>query len=468
MNVLVIVVDDYGKDYCLPWFQQDWAVAPRQPFLESIARSSVMFDNFFSTPICSTSRAELETGRLGFRYGVGSIVQPTQTLGRLSRAETEFRLANLLKKHRNYNCGYFGKDHITDDSVGRFGPQTGGFDKFVGIRGNIGVPSGNGVSHDNWRQYNVPPNTVPTSAQELTDGVTTYTCVKTTQDAAAWINDSGNAGKNWLCMVALSAVHSPYTIPPTTEQTYTATPQYGFTPTATPPQSDEYLSMCQAFDKSIGEMFNSIQRGGNFDPSKDLMIFVSDNGTPDTWTQAPFNPEHAKGRPHRYGTCVPMFVLGATNIGATRRSRELVTFADIYATILDVCGVDINVDRPVGMHTDGISFANVLRNPSGRSLRRWAYRATFPDAGSPAASYQRGISSRDFDLLRYTNGSGTQVEEFYDVVADPYEANNLLAAGKVMTLRQSRGLSELRVALAKVEAANALGAAAPALDATVF
>ena len=71
-NVLLIIADDLGVDA-----SQCYSVGsdlPPMPNLSHLCKRGVVFDNMWSAPVCSPTRATILTGRYGFRTGVGSAV----------------------------------------------------------------------------------------------------------------------------------------------------------------------------------------------------------------------------------------------------------------------------------------------------------------------------------------------------------------------------------------------------------
>ena len=73
-NVLILVADDFGLDQ-----MRVYGVAsnpPPTPNLDLLAASGVVFRNVWSQPTCSPTRATLQTGRYGFRTGIGATIDP--------------------------------------------------------------------------------------------------------------------------------------------------------------------------------------------------------------------------------------------------------------------------------------------------------------------------------------------------------------------------------------------------------
>lgn len=63
-NFIVILTDDQGWDDVGMLYPRDGTPAhPNTPNLDSFIRNGVLFDNFYTTPMCAQSRAALLTGR---------------------------------------------------------------------------------------------------------------------------------------------------------------------------------------------------------------------------------------------------------------------------------------------------------------------------------------------------------------------------------------------------------------------
>ena len=77
-NVLLIIADDLGTDYC--GFYEDHADTANIPHIRSLLNKGVRFKNAMSNPLCSPTRAGLFTGRYSFRTGVGDVVAASNQL----------------------------------------------------------------------------------------------------------------------------------------------------------------------------------------------------------------------------------------------------------------------------------------------------------------------------------------------------------------------------------------------------
>src|SRR5262245_52162050 len=68
-NVLLLIADDLGVDQLAAY--GIGANPPPTPNLDQLIASGVLFQSAWSQPTCSPTRATIQTGRYGFRTGIG-------------------------------------------------------------------------------------------------------------------------------------------------------------------------------------------------------------------------------------------------------------------------------------------------------------------------------------------------------------------------------------------------------------
>ncbi|MEM7673637.1 MAG: sulfatase-like hydrolase/transferase, partial [Verrucomicrobiota bacterium] len=130
-NIVVLLTDDQG------YGDLGYTGNPdiNTPTIDAFAKESVVFENFYVSPVCTPTRASLLTGRYNYRTGA------TDTwMGRSTMHQDELTLAEALKV-AGYATGLFGKWHLGDTYPYR--PQDQGFDSvLMHLGGGIGQPSG--------------------------------------------------------------------------------------------------------------------------------------------------------------------------------------------------------------------------------------------------------------------------------------------------------------------------------------
>lgn len=78
-NVLFIVADDLGVDVLQSY--GEGSTFPPTPTIDMLRDGGVLFRNAWANPVCSPTRATIQTGRYGLRTGVGGIVGLNGTNG---------------------------------------------------------------------------------------------------------------------------------------------------------------------------------------------------------------------------------------------------------------------------------------------------------------------------------------------------------------------------------------------------
>jgi hypothetical protein len=72
-NVVLIIADDLGRDYCDIYSDHGPSVVNLTNVRRLLTRG-VVFNNAWSNPLCSPTRAGILTGRYSFRTGEGDVV----------------------------------------------------------------------------------------------------------------------------------------------------------------------------------------------------------------------------------------------------------------------------------------------------------------------------------------------------------------------------------------------------------
>jgi arylsulfatase A-like enzyme len=356
-NILILLADDLGVDVLASY--GEGSQMPHTPNLDALAASGVQFRNAWSNPVCSPTRAVLQTGAFSFRNGIGMIVE----IADVGLPDEMTTLPEMLTEGTDgaYATGAFGKWHLAaEDGQHAVAPNAAGYDHFAGSRTNL-YPH-EGEDYFSWTK--------------IVDGVESeteqYATSATVDDALAWIQGTE---KPWLAYVAFHAPHNPFHAPPDDLHTMDLT---GLSPAFHP--RPFYEAMVQAVDTEIGRLFAGI---GAEELANTTVIFLGDNGTPPSVTLPPFDDERAKGTLYTGGVNVPLIVSGpqVTQLGS--ESDALLHVADLYATIAEISGVDLTL-LPNDPGPDSISFLPHLEDPALPSTRQWLYTEMFHPNGQPA------------------------------------------------------------------------------------
>jgi arylsulfatase B len=216
-------------------------------------------------------------------------------------------------------------------------------------------------------------------------------------------------GVLWL---AFNAPHSPYHKPPIALHSYTNLP-----PTVGANERPYFEAMVEAMDTEIGRLMTNINL------TNTTVIFMGDNGTADKVIQPPYTPNHAKETLYEGGTRIPLIVAGNHVSNPGRESTNLVHCIDLYATILELAGVNLALTLPTNLTFDSQSLLPILTNgvlPAPRAT----IGEYFTTDGDPEL-VGRFVKGARYKLIEFRNGTN----EFYDLLNDSLEQTNLLTGG---------------------------------------
>jgi arylsulfatase A len=389
-NIILILADDLG-----------WAdlscygnTFNETPNIDRLASQGVRFTQFYAGPVCSPTRASIQSGQNQARLGItvhipghwrpfAKMVEPPVALNLPLEIET---FAERLGA-AGYQTGYFGKWHLGEAG---FGPAEQGWKTAIETQGNV-----------------VPPRVAP-------DNPPRRTAEFLTEKAIGFIE--ANKDRPFLLQVSHFAVHIPLSTRPDLAKKYEARkpmPNY--------PSRADYAGLLEELDESVGKIVGTVDRLGL--GANTLIVFVSDNGGLHreqggtiTTSNAPLRSE--KGTLYEGGIRVPCIARWTGTIPSSRESAAIASTIDFYPTFLDVAA------QSVGPHTqtlDGVTLLPLLRNPSA-SLNRDTLYWHLPHYhhSTPASAIRRG----DWKLIEFFEDGKL---ELYHLRDDLSEANDVSA-----------------------------------------
>ena len=351
-NVLLILADDMGVDQLGAYGES--LNPPPTPHLDALAAGGLLFRNAWACPECSPARAALQTGRYGFRTGVGAGIFDT-TPGSPPLPLSEVTLPEMLDAGASgYVSAAVGKWHLGGPSVGGdFAPNLAGYAFFEGPIDNIKLP-------DTYFDYPKVFNGAPIQG----------TGYATTNQVNAALTLAQFLPEPWFVHLSLSAPHSPYHEPPA----YLHTQDLSGAPPPTLDGSPYYRAMVEAMDTEIGRLLAGLG------PLRDntLVIFAADNGSPVNMAVPPFPEDQVKQTLFEGGINVP-FLVNGPGVQAGAESSALIHLVDVFATVAELAGVDLSDPNviPAGRTLDSISLVPYFGDPGQASLRTYAFSERF-------------------------------------------------------------------------------------------
>lgn len=423
-NIVVVLTDDqgwmdagvYGSEYY------------ETPNIDRLAARGIRFTNAYSaSPLCSPTRLSVLTGHFPHRHGMtaphGHLPPlppntPLYTPGKIGAPWQAYQVPEPTRympldvttygsvfKDAGYATAFMGKWHLGNPP---HSPESIGFDRVVGGRGNPGPPGGFFAP---WTEDTLPKRPKGT---HIDDAIT--------DEALDFMAESHDRGKPFLLNLWFYDVHAPFQAKADLIKKYRG---------KTDPRGKQDFAvmgaMLQTMDDNLGRVMDKIEELGLGDDT--IIVFWSDNGgnmydDPEGTTPTNNAPLKAgKGNIHEGGIRVPAIIdwPGVTEPGAV--SDTVVSTIDIFPTILNMA----KLDKPDEVNFDGIDLEPVLR---GESIDRDTMYFHFPHyVPKPLNISASAVRRGDYKLIRRydKDGSGPFVFELYNLQNDLGETTNLAA-----------------------------------------
>jgi arylsulfatase A-like enzyme len=390
-NILFIVTDDQRAEGTL---------GPMPRTRHWFREQGIRFPNgFVTTPLCCPSRATILTGQYAHNHGVHTNLDATD----LDQGDTVQRYL--------HDAGY----------------RTGIAGKFLN-----GWPLESDPAHfDRWTifkgGYKKKLYNVDGQLKKITQYSTTYVAGRAATYLSAF---EARDDRPWMLYVAPAAPHLPAYPQAKYEETdvgsWNGNPAVKEADRSDKPpsvkESDVSLSMGRDLRKrqlrsllSVDDLVDGLMRqlGRLEERSRTLAVFMSDNGF--------FWGEHGllgKRYPYEQSIRVPFFLRWPQQLSPGTTDGRLVANVDLVPTILHATGVPPDPQTPL----DGRS----LLLPGARDQLFLEHTV---EEGKDVPSWG-AILGPDIQYVEYYGATGEVVfREYYDLVADPWQLENLLGDG---------------------------------------
>ena len=411
-NILLIMVDDLGKD----WIRCYGADDIQTPNIDRLAKEGMKFNNAWSMPQCTPTRATLLTGQYPWRTGwVNHWDVPRWGVAYFDW-ERYTAFATILKS-AGYTTAIAGKWQINDFRLEPEALRKHGFDEWCVWTGYEALNPPSGKRY--WDAY-----------IHTTEGSKTYSGKFGPDIYCNFLIDFMSRHKNEPMMLyyPMALTHGPLV--------------------HTPSQPDvtgrlaKHKAMVRYTDHLVGRLVQASDDLGI--RQRTIIIFTTDNGTSGgrRGTIDGARPKGGKASKYEGGVCEPFIVNCPGLVPAGTVTDALTDFTDLLPTFADLGGANV----PPDLEIDGKSFAPLILGQATDSPRDWIMAL----GHGAAALDEHGVRGRyDFtDRVirdkRYKVWVNThrKITELYDLHNDPLERNNLIRSDK----------PELAAALAKFQA----------------
>ncbi|MCK3779802.1 arylsulfatase [Ensifer sesbaniae] len=390
-HIVYIIADDLG------WADVGFHGSDiKTPNLDRLAETGARFEEFYTQPMCTPSRAAFMTGRYPLRYGLQTGVIPAA--GSYGLALDEYLLPQALKD-TGYKTALVGKWHLGHAKT-EYWPRQRGFDSFYGaLVGEIDhfKHSSHGVK--DWYRDNTPLE--ETGFDNSLIG-----------DEAVRVVERHDPAAPLFLYLAFTAPHTPFQAPEDYLDRYKHI-------------ADEnrraYAAMISVLDDGVGKVVAALVKRGMRDNT--LIVFHSDNGGVKNSLFAGDSKISgglpASNGPYRDGK--GSLYEGGTRVAALANWPErikpgtvqgMVHVVDMYPTLAAIAGAPLAKAKPL----DGINLWPALREGKPSPRRDMVYNVD-PLAGA--------VRKDNWKLV--WKASLPPKLELFDLSADPSETNDLAA-----------------------------------------
>ena len=384
LNILLIVLDDWGVDGLDTPGLALGSDLPHTPTLNALAQSGIVFPEMWTNALCCPSRASMLTGRYSFQNGIGEVLDNGNP-GDFDFQLNEITIPEMLTKGTlgRYRSAAFGKWHLSYDPNN---PNLQGFSYYAGSLWNL-----NGFNPATNVYYNYPRTVNGVTAQ-----VQNYATTQTVDDAITWLNT--NANHPFFVYLAFNAPHTPYHVPPSGLYYQTNLPSNSEC-TDPPNRHICWKAAVEAADTELGRLLQSLPS----DVRARTMIFVTgDNGTSERVILPPHSASRGKGTLYEEGIRVPLIVNGPLVTSPGAISPALINSTDFFATFAQITKVNLYSTSviPSSVTLNSKSFLGSILNPLAPSKRQYAlselfspngYGEGYPKPAPPVPFYQEEL-----------------------------------------------------------------------------
>ena len=352
-NIIMIMADDLGgRD--LPVYGNNFNESPN---IDKLASQGMVFQNAYAAPVCSATRASIQSGQYPARVGIFDFIpghwrpyeEVTVPIHKIQHLPENITTIGDAMQSAGYKTGYFGKWHLGNES--HLLPNARGYD-------TAHMYAGGGFYNPKFLpEFKAPEN------KRLSDVLTDM--------GVDFIKD--NKEKPFFLFVSHYDVHVQLDADKDLIEKYKnkeKDPDY--------PSNSVYAAMIEHIDRSVGTIMQVIEDEGLAENT--IVIFYSDNGGVDNrFDNIPLLGGRSKnaypdGHPLQYiatsnaplragkgtlyegGVRVPLIVKWPNKVKENVSSEALVHSVDIFPTLVDLA----NGVQPKYQVLDGHSMLPAL------------------------------------------------------------------------------------------------------------
>ncbi len=401
-NILFIMVDDLGKE----WISCYGAEDVKTPNIDALAKTGMRFENAYSMPQCTPSRATLLTGQYPWRTGwVNHWDVPRWGVGYFDwKIRRNMTFARILRT-AGYATAAVGKWQINDFRIEPDAMNKHGFEDWCMW---TGYETGNPPSAERyWDPYiNTPSGSKTYKGKFGPDVYTDYLIQFMTN----------HKNQPMMLYFPMALTHSPLVATPAEPDAKT--------------MLEKHTAMVRYTDRLVGRLVKALDELKIRE--RTIIIFTTDNGSGGgiTGTRDGRKVPGGKAKKTENGVCEPFIVNCPGLVPHGVVTDALTDFTDLLPTFAELAGADVPKDLPI----DGISIAPLLLGKAKDSPRQWIMAL----GHGPARLDREGVRGK----VDYTErvirdkqykvwvSEQRKISQLYDLLSDPLEKHNLIASTK--------------------------------------
>jgi arylsulfatase A-like enzyme len=421
-NIVFIMVDDLGPE----WISSYGGEGIETPNVDELARRGMSFENAYSMPQCTPTRATLLTGQYPFRHGwVNHWDVPRWGAGCHFDPKHNVTFARQLEKV-GYKTAVAGKWQINDFRVQPNVLREHGFQEWSMW---TGFESLNPASAERyWNPY-VFSNLHASRTYQNRFGPDVFN-----EFVLGFLERHRN--EPMLVYYPMALTHTPLV----------ATPHEPFAES----KYGRHKAMVRYTDYLVGRVMKQLEDLGLWDQT--YVFFTTDNGTAQS-IDGRLNGRAVPGGKAKLTENGPRqpFIVSGPGIAAGVRTEALTDFSDLMPTFAELSGAEL----PEGVAIDGKSIAGVLRGDDRQGSREWMLAMGY----GPARLDEKGVRpAKDFadrvvrDERYKLHVLDGQPARLHDLQNDPDETVNLIASDEPAHLAAKRKLTAVLESFPKTDA----------------
>ena len=419
-NVIIMLADDLG------WNDVGYHNGDIDtPSLDQLAAEGMQLDRFYTTPICSPTRAALMTGRDPIRLGVVyAVILPWQTNG--IHPDEHFMPESF--KAAGYQTAMVGKWHLGHDQQA-YHPNERGFDYFYGhLHTEVGFYPP--FSNQGGKDFQVNGKSLNFKGKRE-DGYETFLLAN---EVTRYIK-ARDKDKPFFIYMPFIAPHTPLDAPQELQGKYkdinTDLESSRSKKIEATRQNAKLLGMKSArpmyaavvdgMDQAIGQVLDTLEGEGLTENT--IVLFFSDNGgAAYSYGGADNVPlRGGKGDTYEGGIRVVSLIRWPEKIPAGKKMDQIMTVMDVFPTIVEAAGVKALNKRDF----DGKSLWSSIHK--GKKVARKDY-VFFASETPIYGQFNTTAFNEEWKLVQEIEQNQLEtkiVQQLFKISEDPYEYNDL-------------------------------------------